>query len=136
MKNHLFKHGNKILVMVLFFSLCCMTSCETIDAEKDSLNTLQEIKGKIILPEGSKLDVNSFTVFSNIDNSPVQGEEYGLSKDGKFTGLYVSNANEEVVMMGFQYPGNPTNQINSTTTALGLVLMAPIFFNLSEEGML
>lgn len=127
---------NKISGLLFFLSLFILSACQTIDLESDGFNSTQEIKGKIILPQGSKLDVNSFTVFSNIDNSPVQGEEYGLSKDGKFTGLYVSNPNDEVVMMGFQYPGNPTNEINSTTTALGLILMAPIFFDLTEEGML
>jgi uncharacterized protein (TIGR02145 family) len=127
---------NKISELVFCLSLFILSACQTIDLESDGINSTQEVKGKIILPQGSKLDVNSFTVFSNIDNSPVQGEEYGLSKGGKFTGLYVSNANDEVVMMGFQYPGNPTNEINSTTTALGLILMAPIFFDLTEEGML
>lgn len=127
---------NRVSGLLLFLSLFVLSACQTIDLESDGINSTQEIKGKIILPEGSKLDVNSFTVFSNIDNSSVQGEEYGLSKGGKFTGLYVSNSNDEVVMMGFQYPGNPTNEINSTTTALGLVLMAPIFFDLTEEGML
>lgn len=127
---------NRIGGLVLFFILFILSACQTIDLGYDWINSTQEVKGKIILPQGSKLDVNSFTVFSNIENSPVQGEEYGLSKDGKFTGLYVSNPNDEVVLMGFQYPGNPTNEINSTTTALGLVLMAPIFFDLTEEGML
>ncbi|WP_332913321.1 hypothetical protein [Algoriphagus boritolerans] len=105
---------NRIGGLVLFFILFILSACQTIDLGYDWINSTQEVKGKIILPQGSKLDVNSFTVFSNIENSPVQGEEYGLSKDGKFTGLYVSNPNDEVVLMGFQYPGNPTNEINST----------------------
>lgn len=136
MRINLFKSRSPGIWFVLMLSVWVLSACETIDPESDGVNSAQEVKGKIVLPAGSNLDVSTLKVDSNIDDSPVNGTSYGLSKDGKFTGLYVSNANDEVVMMGFQYPGNPTDEINSTTTALGLILMAPIFFDLTEEGML
>ena len=136
MRITLFESRSPGIWLVSILSVLVLSACETIDLESDGINSAQEVKGKIVLPTGSNLDVSTFTVVSNIDDSPVNGTSYGLSKGGKFTGLYVSNANDEVVMMGIQYPGNPTNEINSTTTALGLILMAPIFFDLTEEGML
>jgi uncharacterized protein (TIGR02145 family) len=136
MRINLFESRSPGIWLVSILSVLVLSACETIDPESDGVNSAQEVKGKIVLPTGSNLDVSTLTVVSNIDDSPVNGTSYGLSKDGKFTGLYVSNANDEVVMMGFQYPGNPTEEINSTTTALGLILMAPIFFDLTEEGML
>lgn len=136
MRINLFESRSPGIWLVSILSVLVLSACETIDLESDGINSAQEVKGKIVLPTGSNLDASTLTVVSNIDDSPVNGTSYGLSKGGKFTGLYVSNANDEVVMMGYQYPGNPTNEINSTTTALGLILMAPIFFDLTEEGML
>lgn len=116
--------------------LLLLVSCQTLELEEAGIDSATEVRGKILLPTGSSLDPSSLRVVSNIDDSEVQGTSYGLEKGGKFTGLYVSNPSDEVVMMGFQYPGNPTNEINSTTTALGLIMTAPAFFNLNEEGML
>jgi uncharacterized protein (TIGR02145 family) len=111
-------------------------ACQTLELEEGGIDSAAGVKGQIVLPPGSNLDISSLTVLSNIDDSRVNGTSYGLEKGGKFTGLYVTNPNEEVVMMGFQYPGNPSNEINSTTTALGLIMTAPVFFSLNEEGML
>jgi hypothetical protein len=136
MRRELYISNTKILGWLLSINLGFLISCQTIELEEGIGNTIQEISGKIVAPETANLDLNSLTVFSNIDKSQVEGGAYGLKKDGLFTALYVTNASDEVVMMGFQYPRNPTNEINSTTTALGLILMAPIFFDLTEEGKL
>jgi uncharacterized protein (TIGR02145 family) len=93
-----------------------------------------EVAGKIILPPGTSINVNTLVVESSTDLSNVSSDQYKLGLYGTYACTYVSNPVGDVVMMGYKYPGITNNDITSTSTALGMIMMSPSVLDLSEMG--
>jgi len=93
-----------------------------------------EVAGKIFLPPGSSVNVNTLVVESSTDLSNVSSDQYKLGLYGTYACTYVSNPVGDVVMMGYKYPGITNNDITSTSTALGMIMMSPSVLDLSDMG--
>lgn len=108
---------NKIVIVVLF--LIVTTGCD-----KDE-NTIVEnlplsetlISGAVELPVGSAIDVNSLQIVSPTGSASIVDGTYQMTtmKD-KFLTQLVTNANDEVLLMGFNYPGQTDFEINGTSS--------------------
>jgi len=126
------KTNLKILSLILI-SILCFSSCEKDDENNDNIIT-DQISGQIILPEDSSIDISTFNVSSNTNQSNLTDGSFTIDEMNTFSSLYVTNENEEVMLMSYTYPGNPTNDITPTSTALGLVMMSPSVLSLSDQA--
>lgn len=127
----------KVLKPILTFCMLLvfvLPGCENDERDNPANNTADIVKGRIVLPKGSLLDLSTLTVFGPADQSNVNDSKYEVTAPGKYSALYVTNPNDEVVMIGYVYPGNMEGEINATSTALGMIMMAPAVLFLSEQG--
>ncbi|MCX2718869.1 TorF family putative porin [Lentiprolixibacter aurantiacus] len=92
------------------------------------------VSGNIDLPEGSSLNLSSLTVSSSTNKSTISNGGFELDVYGDYTATYLADANDNVFLIGYKYPDSPNNDITSTSTALGLLMMSPSVLDLSEEG--
>ncbi|WP_431137662.1 hypothetical protein [Psychroserpens mesophilus] len=123
-----------VLILITFVFII---SCQKDDEINDSSNVLpNKVIGHIILPQDSNLNVNSLTVLSSSAESIVSEAAFELDVFGDYTSLYVTNTNNEVVLIGYKYPQAGNNDITSTTTALALIMMSPTLLDISEQAKL
>ena len=127
----------QILLATCFAALATFSSCK-----KEKPNTAQEtplptgsISGNVVVPNGTTTDVNTFKVLSVLQETNVANSSYTVETySDDFTTQIVSNANDKVVMMGYNYPGQTDHTISSRSTALALVMNCPASIFLTPNG--
>lgn len=111
-----------------------MFGCKKEEEIKPDAPLPNYVEGQIVLPQGNSINTSSWTVHSTSAQSLVRNDSFSVEVLGDYTSLYVSNSDDEVVLMGYKYPGNSSNDITLTSTALGILMMSPLVLNLSDEG--
>ena len=100
-------------------------------------NIKGNFSGKIILPSNTNQNVDQLNVDDGFDIVPIKDGEYSIPKHGQeFSYQFVSNTNEDVILLGYNYPGQQNFDISVKSTALGLFMMLPVIQSLSKEGKL
>ena len=121
----------QILLATCFAALATFSSCK-----KEKPNTAQEtplptgsISGNVVVPNGTTTDVNTFKVLSVLQETNVANSSYTVETySDDFTTQIVSNADDKVVKMGYNYPGQTDHTISSRSTALALDNLIPLLF--------
>jgi uncharacterized protein (TIGR02145 family) len=130
----------KRLAYLSLFTLFCLTSgmiCDDPSLKPD--NSEQEVKdgevkGKIVLPVGASLDVNTLFVINLFDEIKSDSGNYKIATDLEFRTSFVVNADNDIILMGYYYPGQTDFSINAKSTALAILMNMPMSFQLSEKG--
>ena len=91
------------------------------------------VKGRIVTPAGSSQDVSTYQVLSPIANASVEGDSFQIEIPKSYAAQFVVNEQDEVVMMGYQYPDGNTD-ISASSSALGILMTTPVALYLSNEG--
>ncbi|SHN43695.1 hypothetical protein [Chitinophaga sp. CF418] len=86
--------------------------------------------GKVILPAGSSINPASLSVLSVNEVSKVMDGQY------KMDSLSPRNANDEALMMRYNYPGNENGDISAQSTAIALLMNMPAVQTLTEQAKL
>ena len=101
------------------------TTKETTTTENPVLSETT-ISGAVVLPAGSTVDVNTLTITSPTHVVSVSEGSYEMKTlDDKFLTQMVTDAKGEVLLMGFNYPGQTDFEINAKSTALALLMNLP-----------
>ena len=103
----------------------------------DQENTQSEnsITGVVKLPEGSNLDSSMLTILSPVDAVEVSNDSYTMNTVAdKFLTQLVTDSNDEVVLMGYSYPGQTDFEINAKSTALAMLMNLPTSLLMAQEG--
>lgn len=138
----------KIVLLTSFvvLSIFLYVGCKKYDEKfmpKSELNNseppvvLGNIKGKIILPTSSTLNVNSFKVETPVATSTVTDSTFDVQAYvSEFNSLLVVDNSSKVILMGYDYPEQSDKSISITTTSLALVMNTPAVLSLSKVGKL
>src|SRR5690554_5463339 len=129
----------KLFTTFVFVSAVLLLGCEKSDELPDTPSPEESdqagnVNGEIIVPTGSTLDPNTLRVLSATDDNPIVSGVFALEVPGDYTSIYVVNSDDEVVMIGYQYPGKPDNDITPQSTALGILMMSPAALDISGDG--
>ena len=103
----------------------------------DLENTPSEnsITGVVKLPEGSNLDSSMLTILSPVDAVEVSNDSYTMNTVAdKFLTQLVTDSNDEVVLMGYSFPGQTDFEINAKSTALAMLMNLPTSLLMAQEG--
>ena len=93
------------------------------------------IKGSLNLPSGTTFSPNTLTVQSPITNGSVNNGNYNVTAFlNTHTTEFVVNTNQDVIMMGYHYPGQTNSDISAASTALALVMNSQSIIFLSDAG--
>lgn len=139
------KHLVALLSLISFLILGAISSCSkspdstppVVPAPPITPPAGDKIRGKVMLPSGTNLNVNSLAVYSALEATGINKDSFALTPTGSpFATQLVLNANDEIVMMGYSYPGQPNNDITPQSTALAMLMNAPVIQSLSREGRL
>ncbi|WP_460542999.1 hypothetical protein, partial [Echinicola sediminis] len=127
----------------LFLFLVALSACldpekedqgKDIDDQPDTEIPEGKYHGKIMLPVNSKLKNQGITVLAINDEVEAIETDFIINNQEQYTALFAMNQNDEVVMMGYNYPENPDGNITVRTTALGMLMMSPALLSISDQG--
>jgi len=123
-----------IKILIIYFLISLHFGCSESDDTDTQLDQIDSYTGQIILPAGSSVDVSSLNVTSSTSVGQNNQGIVEVEELDDYSALYVTNQNDEVMLMNYKYPSNPDGNINATSTALGLIMMTPSLVFLSDEG--
>ncbi|MCC5907249.1 MAG: hypothetical protein JJU13_13640 [Balneolaceae bacterium] len=93
-----------------------------------------DIEGSIQLPAGSSVNTETLQVHSPYSGTGVADGRFAINTPGDFSIQYVTNDEESVILMGYNYPGAPDHNINPESTALALIMNMPLMADLSDDA--
>lgn len=125
----------KKLPLVLMFLVLLGCSKDGSDENENNEISQTAITGSIVLPENSFSDVNQFNVKSVINVSNVNDGNYTIDVVADQTNtLYVTDASNKVILMGYYYPNQSDFTINSESTLSAMFMSLPVSQSLTVQG--
>ena len=116
----------------LFFITCQKSSTgESLTPAPDTFNSMN---GKIIWPVSLALDTTGLKVSTFHSAASIKENKFTVDTINKFSTVFVTDAKGDVKMMRYNYPQQKDNDISPNSTALALLMNAPIVNSLSDEG--
>ncbi len=101
------------------------------EPEIDSLT----MAGLVTLPYTGNTDTTGLSVLNASTEGIVESGAYWIDRDDyPFTTTFVTNGDDEVLLLHYDYPGNTENDINAGSTLLALVMNLPFVASLSDGG--
>ncbi len=94
----------------------------------------KKVKGKVVLPSGSKLSANTLTVLNFLDENKVSNGSYEITADKEHSTLWVADDKNDVFMLGYLYPGQNDYNIDARSTTLALLMNMSFSFQISKDG--
>lgn len=95
-----------------------------------------QISGKIILPPNTKSDTAGLVVFSGAGSSIPVASQFVVDTSGKVSTTVLNNRKGDVLLLGYNYPGQSDHSISSESTALALLMNTLTLRSLSVSGKL
>lgn len=123
--------------MGLIINGCKRKEDETIDEPTTPVTeqpTLHQVNAYVQLPQGSSLNISGLNLNSNVDLVQASEDGVGIDVLGNHYGVYATNAANDVVMIGYGYPGQDSLIVNAESTALALVMLSHAAMSLSDAG--
>lgn len=133
----------KIVIVVLF--VVGITACEkdepVVKKEETAINNPlpnpygNTISGTVTLPAGSSIDLSSLTISSPVDAVNIDSGNYQMETlEDQFLTQLVGDANGNVYLLGYSYPGQTNFEINAKSTALAMLMNIPPSLLMTLEG--
>ena len=109
---------------IVTFFLLLSTSCKNeINIQVPGVVPQEgQVGGKIILPEGNKLDTIGLEVLSALKATIPVNSTYAVDTAGKTSTTLLMNKAGDVVLMGYNYPGQTDSNLSAESTALALLM--------------
>lgn len=124
----------------LLLILCVLTvnSCKKKNnTDNEGESDKGKIVGKVTLPTGAPINVNTLRILSPIEEVQISNGEYAIDTFArKFSTTLIINSNNDIVMMGYNYPGQQNHDVTPQSTALAMFMNAPTLQSLSEDARL
>lgn len=95
-----------------------------------------QISGRIILPENTKADTAGLTVLSSVGSSVPVASRFAIDTSGKISTTVLNNSRGDVLLLGYNYPGQTDHSISSESTAMALLMNTLTLRSLSLAGKL
>jgi hypothetical protein len=95
-----------------------------------------QISGRIILPANTKADTTGLLVLSGSGSSVPVASKFAIDTSGKVSTTVLNNAKGDVLLLGYNYPGQTDHSISSESTALALLMNTLTLRSLSMSGKL
>ena len=129
----------RILYIPLFFLIFLLLSAchpveEPLVPKQEDTRPITRISGKVVLPVGTTISLGNLTVLSSFDTSAVTSAKYSLDVVGKFSTLFATDDAGDIILMGYNYPGQEEYDITPRSTAITLLMTSPTMQSLTEEG--
>ncbi|MEJ8817338.1 hypothetical protein [Lacibacter sp. H407] len=123
--------------MLFLFALIFCTSCKKNErSQTDTPNTINKMTGRIVWPANLNLDTTGVKVSTFHSAASIKENGFIVDTINKFSTVFVTDSKGDVKMMRYNYPGQKDNDISINSTALALIMNAPIVTSLSDEGQL
>jgi len=121
------------LAFLIVFLGCSKDSDENSDPNQNL--TDETISGVIVLPENSSIDSSILKVQSISATSSVIDSGYELVVvENVVNTLFAVDLLDQVILMGYTYPGQTDFTIDSGSTILAMLMNLPISQSLSTQG--
>lgn len=116
--------------------LLVILSCKKHDKKPNDTTDSKKLEGKIILPQGSPINPANLTVLSTIEETTVNNGIYKMDSSSfkSYSTQFVLNSTGEPLMMRYNYPNNPDNDISAKSTALSMLMNTPAMQSLTEPA--
>lgn len=123
-------------LVFLLISIIFLNGCSKDDSSSLNINIEEQtIEGKVILPEGSTLDLTNLSVQSYNGNSTINSDSYSINvTKGNHNFLFVSDTNDKVILMGYNHPSQTNFNINAESTIIALAMSMPINSLLTDSA--
>lgn len=95
-----------------------------------------QVSGKIILPANLKIDTIGLEVLTAVSGVTPVNASYTIDTSGKTSTTLLMNKAGDVVLMGYNYPGQTESNLSAESTALALLMNTLTLRSLSEAGKL
>ena len=95
-----------------------------------------QVSGKIILPADTKIDTIGLEVLTAVSGVTPVNSAYVIDTSGKTSTTLLINKAGDVVLMGYNYPGQRDSNLSAESTALTLLMNTLTLRSLSEAGKL
>nr|WP_295921734.1 Ig-like domain-containing protein [uncultured Dyadobacter sp.] len=95
-----------------------------------------QIAGRIILPAQTKVDTSGLTVLSSAGKGIPVASRFAIDTSGNVSTTVLNNRNGDVLLLGYNYPGQTDYDISSESTALALLMNTLTLRSLSVSGKL
>lgn len=93
------------------------------------------VKGKIVLPNGSNVQLAGTVVITPRAEASVQDSSFVIDTTKHYHSLQIlKNAQDKVLMMKYHYPGQPDYDISPRSTAIAMVMTSPIMHNIRKDN--
>lgn len=128
----------KHLLLLCFYLFLFCLSCTRDVTVKLPGPVVEEgqVSGKIILPENTKADTTGLTVLSSVGSSIPVASRFAIDTSGKVSTNVLNNSKGDVLLLGYNYPGQTDHSISSESTALALLMNTLTLRSLSVAGKL
>ena len=126
-----------ILLLISFFFIvnaCNKEVDEIIESPQEEIK-IADISGNVELPAASGIDVNTLSIVSFADEVNVSNGDYTVETAvSNHNVLLALDGSDEIVMMGYVYPGQTDYSLSPKSTALALLMNLPISQQISHNG--
>jgi hypothetical protein len=123
----------------LFIILLLITTCKKKESSVPAANSNPsgQMSGKIVLPTGSSIDVSSCKVVARLGVSTVKNNAFAIdTSENNLSAIFLSDQNDQPIMMRYLYPGQQDNDLTAQSTALGLFMTLPSVQSLTDSAKL
>ncbi|CAG5072967.1 hypothetical protein DYBT9623_04500 [Dyadobacter sp. CECT 9623] len=93
-----------------------------------------QVGGSISLPAGIKIDTAGLKVFSALKSTTPVNSSYAVDTAGKTSTTLLMNKNGDIVLMGYNYPGQTESDLSPASTALAMLMNSLMISSLTTEG--
>lgn len=123
---------------MLFFLILIMFNCTREVSVQVGGPVVEEgqITGKLILPVNTKADTTGLVVLSATGTSIPVASRFAIDTMGKVSTTVLNNSTGDVLLLGYNYPGQTDYSISSESTALALLMNTLTLRSLSTAGKL
>jgi hypothetical protein len=122
-----------LLATFLLFIVACKKDSK--EEEREPVSTPGKISGRVLLPTGSSINVNTLKVLSPIAEAEVNDGKFIIDTlFHNYTSQLILNSTGELIMMHYNYPGQENNDVTVQTTAIAMLMSTPAMQSITDDG--
>ncbi len=136
-----FTNSDSIMIrfLIALSTIVALGSCKKGTGEPTSNQPIaqENLKGKVVLPAGTSLNVNTLAVASFENTAKISNGEFPAdTSENNFSYQFVLDDSANTFLLRYNYPGQKDWDITPRTTALALFMSMPLVQTLKNESKL
>ncbi|WP_439585818.1 hypothetical protein [Dyadobacter bucti] len=129
--------AKRLLLPAIYAFLFCFSCTREVSVQlSGSVVEDGQISGRVILPPNTKADTAGLVVLSSTGTSIPVASRFAIDTTGKVSTTALNNSQGDVLLLGYNYPGQTDHSISSESTALALLMNTLTLRSLSLPGKL